>query len=84
MLYDILVTGLSSVEIQCVQYMLKRHFKLTSLGDLKYFLGLEIAKSAKGIHLCQRKYTLQLLHYIGFAAVKPALIPVDSNVFFFA
>lgn len=30
------------------------------LGDLKYILGFEIAKSPKGTLLSQRKYTLQL------------------------
>lgn len=30
------------------------------LGDLKYFLGLEIALSSKGINLSQKKYTIQL------------------------
>lgn len=42
------------------QQTLEKYFKLKFLGDLKYFLGLEIAKSSNGVHLCQRKYTLQL------------------------
>ncbi|RDX92910.1 hypothetical protein CR513_24900, partial [Mucuna pruriens] len=49
--------------------MLKSHLKLKILRDLKYFLGLKIAKCTKGIYLCQRKHTLQLLHDKEFIAV---------------
>jgi len=41
--------------------MLEAKFKLEVLGDLKYFLGLEMARSKQGIHLCQRKNTMKLL-----------------------
>jgi len=32
-------------------------FKLKDLGPLKFFLGLEIARSAKGIHVSEEVYT---------------------------
>lgn len=54
--------------------------KLKLIGDLKSFLGLEIAKSSKGIHLCQRKYILQLLEDIGFLGAKPLSVPMDPNI----
>lgn len=59
--------------------MLEEHFKLKILGDLKYFLGLEIAKSPRDIHLCQRKCALQLLSDIGFIAAKPLPVPMDPS-----
>lgn len=40
---------------------MKSFFKLRDLGPLRYFLGLEIARSASGIFVSQRKYTLELL-----------------------
>ena len=40
--------------------MLDDKFKLKDLGDLKFFLGLEVTRSDKGIALCQRKYTFEL------------------------
>ena len=35
--------------------LLDKNFKHKDLGDLKFFLELEVAISEKGITLCQRK-----------------------------
>ena len=50
------------------------------MGCLKYFLGLEIAKSAIGIVLSQRHYPLQLLEDTGYLACKPANVLMDPKV----
>ena len=46
---------------------------------LRYFLGLEIPRSAKGITLNHRKYTLSLLDDTSFLGSKPASLPMDPN-----
>ena len=38
-------------EVDIFKDMLDDKFKLKDLGDLKYFLGLEVARSDKGIAL---------------------------------
>ncbi|GJU60800.1 ribonuclease H-like domain-containing protein [Tanacetum coccineum] len=51
--------------------------KLTyDLGDLKYFLGIEVIKNGHGICLSQRKYSLELLNEFGMLACKPFKIPL--------
>lgn len=62
--------------------LLQNTFKLKLIGDLKYFLGLEIAISSKGIHLCQRKYILQLLEDTGYLDAKPLSVPMDPSIKF--
>lgn len=52
---------------------------MKDLGQLKYFLGIEIARPKKGISLSQRKYVLDLLTEIGMLDCKPAETPIEMN-----
>ena len=59
-----------------------RNFKNSwqqSLGGLKYFLGIKVAQSKRGIFLSQRKYTLDLLSKVGLLNYKPADVPIQQN-----
>ena len=56
-----------------------KKFEIKDLGGLKYFLGMEIARSRKGITVSQRKYILDLLKETGMSGCKPADTPIDPN-----
>ena len=58
---DILIAGNNEAIVNDFKKFLDNKFKLKDLGVLKYFLGLEIARTTKGISLCKRKYTLEVL-----------------------
>jgi len=49
---DIIVAGNCSSSIESLKSFMHNQFKIKNLGYLRYFLGLEVAKSSKGIHLC--------------------------------
>ena len=49
------------------------------MGGLKYFLGIEVARSRRGIFLSQRKYVLDLLLKVGLLESKPADTPIVQN-----
>ena len=66
---DVLVACNDKDEIGKFNFMLDEKFKLKDLGDLNYFLGLEVARSNKGIGFCQRKHTLEVLNNAGFLGV---------------
>lgn len=46
---------------------------------MKYFLGLELARSSTGIFLNQRKYTLNNLVDTGLSGVKSSVVPIEQN-----
>jgi hypothetical protein len=52
---------------------------MKNLGGLKYFLGIEVARSKQGIFLSQRKYILDLLSEVGLLECKPVDTPIVQN-----
>ena len=48
-------------------------FTIKNLGPMKYFLGIEVAHSSKGIILSQQKYILNLLIETGFTDCQPPI-----------
>ena len=77
---DILIASDSLQSVAELKVLLDQQFKLKDLGDLKFFLGLEIARSTLGTHLCQRKFTLELLSDAGLLGCKPTKTPMEQNL----
>ena len=77
---DILIASNDVDAVNAFKKFLDNNFKLKDLGTLKYFLGLEVARTSKGLSLCQRKFTLDLLSDTGLLASKPSNVPMDQSV----
>ncbi|KAG6506754.1 hypothetical protein ZIOFF_032083 [Zingiber officinale] len=71
--------GDDEVEIQALKSKLTSEFEIKNLRSLKYFLGIEVARSKKGIYVCQRKYVLDLLKETGKLGFRPASTPIEVN-----
>ena len=52
---------------------------MKDLGRLKYFLGIEVLRSNKGIFISQTKYVLDLLAETGMLDCKPVETPMMMN-----
>ena len=52
---------------------------MKDLDRLKYFLGVEVARSPNGIFLCQRKYALDIITEVRLLGAKPATTPCEEN-----
>ena len=76
---DIVVTGNNPEEIVKLKKDLAQEFEVKDLGPLRYFLGLEFARTSEGISVSQRKYTLDLLKETGMLGARPAETPMEMN-----
>ncbi|CAM8986162.1 unnamed protein product [Rhodiola kirilowii] len=74
---DVVITGTSSLLISEVKKYIHDTFRIKDLGLLKYFLGLEVARSDAGIFLNQRKYAIELLDEHNLLQCKPAKTPMN-------
>ena len=77
---DLIVVGDSEAEIEHVKGLLKQEFEMKDLGELRYFLGIEVIRTTEGIWLLQRQYALDMLSKYGMADCKPISMPLDVNV----
>jgi hypothetical protein len=53
---------------------------MKDLGDLHYFLGIEVIRTPEGILINQRHYVLSMLFKFGMADCKSILTPLDRSV----
>ncbi|TQD69848.1 hypothetical protein C1H46_044618 [Malus baccata] len=78
---DILVTGPSSSACTNVISHLSDQFPIKDLGDLHFFLGLEVTRASTGIFIHQSKYILDLLKRTHMDGAKPCTTPLGSTKF---
>ena len=76
---DIIVTSSSSEAIPALLRDLNEHFAIKDLGDLHYFLGIEVTRTPDGLLLSQEKYATDLLSRVGMKNCKPAPTPLSST-----
>lgn len=76
---DMIITGDDIEEIEKLRNNLFKEFEMKDLGRLKYFLGIEVLRSKKGLFISQRKYVMDLLTEIGLIDCKPAETPMVVN-----
>ncbi|KAL1216652.1 Retrovirus-related Pol polyprotein from transposon RE2 [Cardamine amara subsp. amara] len=76
---DMILTGNSVPALKIFKDYLATCFKMKDLGDLKYFLGIEVSRNKRGFYLSQRKYALDIVSETGLLGAKPAAFPLEQN-----
>ena len=76
---DIILTRDDTREVERLKKVLATEFEVKDLGQMRYFLGMEVAKSMKGISISQRKYVLDLLIETGMLGCKPSDTPIKTR-----
>ncbi|XP_076926353.1 uncharacterized protein LOC143589490 [Bidens hawaiensis] len=77
---DMIITGNDEEEVKKLKENLSTEFEMKDLGRLKYFLGIEVLRSKKGIFIRQKKYVLELLAETGMIDCKPTDTPMMANL----
>ena len=76
---DIIVTSSSNEAISALFSDPNKHFAIKNLGDLHFFLGIEVKKLHDGLLLTQEKYAMDLLARVGMKNCKPAPMPLSPT-----
>ncbi|GJV40378.1 putative ribonuclease H-like domain-containing protein [Tanacetum coccineum] len=65
----------------CVEFeqMMHKRFQMSSMGELTFFLGLQVKQKDDGIFISQDKYVADILKKFDFATVKTASTPMEPN-----
>ncbi|CAL1357650.1 unnamed protein product [Linum trigynum] len=77
---DMIITGSDVEGISHLKEGLQKAYKIKDLGDLSYFLGLEVSRTKEGILLSQRKYIVDLLSEHNMEDCKPVNTPMEYNL----
>ncbi|GJY47293.1 putative ribonuclease H-like domain-containing protein [Tanacetum coccineum] len=59
--------------------LMHKRFQMSSMGELTFFLGLQVEQRKYGIFLSQDKYVYDILKKFGFTTVKTASTPMETH-----
>jgi histone deacetylase 1/2 len=76
---DIVVASSSEKTVDALLHDLGLDFALKDLGDVHYFLGIEVKKVHNGIILSQEKYANDLLHRVNMQICKTVDTPLSVS-----
>jgi len=60
---------------------MKEEFEMSMMGELSFFLELQIKQSREGIFLCQSKYCNDIVQKFEMESCKAAKTPMSTNCY---
>ncbi|GJT88307.1 2-methylene-furan-3-one reductase-like protein [Tanacetum coccineum] len=65
----------------CTEFekMMHKKFQMSSIGELTFFLGLQVKQKEDGIFISQDKYVTEILKKFGFSDVETASTPMETH-----
>jgi hypothetical protein len=77
---DLIITGSAEAEINRFKEEMKARFRMSDLGLLSFYLGIEVQQSSSGITLCQAHYAKRILEMAGMQDCNPAHTPIEERL----
>ncbi|GKC40362.1 putative ribonuclease H-like domain-containing protein [Tanacetum coccineum] len=77
---DDIIFGSTKKEL-CTEFekLMHKKFQMSSMGELTFFLGLQVSQKDDGIFISQDKYVDEILKKFGFSTVKTASTPMETS-----
>ncbi|GJS62356.1 putative ribonuclease H-like domain-containing protein [Tanacetum coccineum] len=71
----------STKKTLCLEFeqMMHKRFQMSSMGELTFFLGLQVQQKEDGIFISQDKYVADILKKFDYVTVKTASTPMEPN-----
>ncbi|GJV07898.1 putative ribonuclease H-like domain-containing protein [Tanacetum coccineum] len=71
----------STKKSMCTEFeeVMHKRFQMSSMGELTFFLGLQVKQQRDGIFISQDKYVADILKKFNFCSIKTATTPIESN-----
>ncbi|GJY96473.1 putative ribonuclease H-like domain-containing protein [Tanacetum coccineum] len=76
---DDIIFGSTKKEL-CTEFkkLMHKKFQMSSMGELTFFLGLQVTQKDDGIFISQDKYVDEILKKFGFLTIKTASTPMET------
>ncbi|GKA27568.1 putative ribonuclease H-like domain-containing protein [Tanacetum coccineum] len=77
---DDIIFGSTKKEL-CIAFekLMHEKFQMSSIGELTFFLGLQVQQKKDGIFISQDKYVVKILNKFRFTEVKTASTPMETQ-----
>ncbi|GKC13618.1 uncharacterized mitochondrial protein-like protein [Tanacetum coccineum] len=77
---DIFVTGISLDLINEFKRRMTSQFEMSDLGELTYYLGIEVPQGKDCVEIKQERYAMKILKEVGIEDCNPALCPMEPGL----
>jgi hypothetical protein len=67
-------------KIEGIMSQMNAEFDMTDLGNLHYFLGLEVTETSQGLVIHQRKYITDISKRFNLLNCNPSNTPMEANL----
>ncbi|GJT94076.1 putative ribonuclease H-like domain-containing protein [Tanacetum coccineum] len=71
----------STKKSMCIEFeeCMHKRFQMSSMGELTFFLGLQVKQQPDGIFISQDKYVADILKKFDFLSIRTTTTPIESN-----
>ena len=75
---DLVITGVDTTEIDLFKQQMTKMFRMSDLGKLCFYLGIQVQQERDRITLCQTAYATRLLERAGLKDCNPCSTPMEA------